>query len=252
MIRIRDLYVGYGSEPVLKGVNLDIEPGGINVLLGPNGSGKTTLLKTVMGLLKPLKGHVSVMGLEPYGNPVEVRRSIGYLPEEDIVYHSLKVKEYLGFVARVYGVPRDRFEESIGRVMDAFMIRDYSGQAIGELSHGLKRRVMLAAAFVHDPPILLLDEPFIGIDPRIAKALKIALKEKAKEGKTILVTTHVLELAEALADHVILIYKGEVRARGSVKEVVHQAGASGLEEAFLNLTMSSELVKELVQALIGS
>lgn len=236
----------------MKGINLDIEPGKINVLLGPNGSGKTTLLKTILGILKPMKGLVSVNGLDPSKNPVEVRKMIGYLPEEDIVYHSLRVKEYLGFVARVYGVPRDKHEESIGRVMDAFMIRDHCNQPIGELSHGLKRRVMLAAAFVHDPPIILLDEPFIGIDPRIAKALKIALREKAKDGKTILVTMHNLELAEVIADRIMLIYKGEVRAVGSVKEVIDQAGASGLEEAFLTLTRSNELVRELVQALLGS
>jgi len=252
LIKIRDLYVGYGSEPVLKGLNLDVESGKINVLLGPNGSGKTTLLKTILGILKPMKGYVLVGGLDPSINPIEVRRSIGYLPEDDIVYYSLKVKEYLSFVARVYGVPRDRLNESVNRVLDAFMIKEYSNRPIGELSHGLKRRVMLAASFVHDPQFILLDEPFIGIDPRIAKVLKIALREKAKEGKTIVVTTHVLELAEALADNVILIYKGEVKAMGSVEEVVKQAGASGLEDAFLNLTMSKDLVRELVQALLGS
>lgn len=252
MIVIKDLHVGYNSTPVIHGVSLTIQPGVVNVLLGPNGSGKTTILKTILGLLKPSKGYVKVKDLDPSINPVEVRRLIGYVPEEDLVYYSLRVKEYLSFIARVYNVPREKLVNNMERVMEAFMIKEYANSLIGELSHGLKRRVMLASAFIHDPEIIILDEPFIGIDPRIAKALKIALREKAKEGKTILVTTHVLEIAEVIADNIILLYRGRVIAEGRVDEILRKAKAGGLEEAFLTLTMSKELVQELVKALISA
>jgi ABC-2 type transport system ATP-binding protein len=251
MIVLRNVWAGYDDNPVLKGINTYIEPGKVNVLLGPNGSGKTTTMRLILGIIKPFAGEVSVYGINPALEPVRVRKLIGYVPEDDLIYHSLRVKEYLSFVARIYGVPRDRLEESMERVMDAFMIKDYEDYFVGSLSHGLKRRVLLAAAFIHNPKILLLDEPFIGIDPRIARALKIVLKEKAREGRIILVSTHILEIAEALADNIILLYKGEIVAEGSVKHVIERAKARGLEDAFISLTMSKEKIAEIVKALMG-
>jgi len=251
LIIFRDVWMSYGDTPVLKNINLDIMPGKVNVLLGPNGSGKTTTIKLILGILKPVRGVIRVKEYDPTLNPVSVRKITGYVPEDDLVYHSLRVKEYLSFVARMYGVPRNKLNEAMERVMDAFMIRDYENYFIGSLSHGLKRRVMLAAAFIHNPSILLLDEPFIGIDPRIARALKIVLKEKAKEGRTILVSTHILEIAEVIADNIILLYNGEIIAEGSVDKVLAKAKARGLEDAFLSLTMSREKVAEIVKALMG-
>lgn len=251
MIVFRNVWAGYGEEPVLKGVNLVIEPGKVNVLLGPNGSGKTTTMRLILGIIRPIVGDVRVNGVDPVMSPVEVRRMIGYVPEEDLIYYSLRVREYLSFVAKAYGVKSSSVRESVERVLNAFMIKEHENEFIGALSHGLKRRVLLAAAFLHDPGILLLDEPFIGIDPRIARALKIVLREKAREGKTILVSTHILEIAEVLADKIILLYQGRVIAEGSVKEVVEKTKSSGLEEAFISLTMSREKVVEIVKALTG-
>jgi len=249
MIIFDNVWAGYDDKPVLKGVTTIIDQGKVNVLLGPNGSGKTTTLKLILGILKPFAGEVKVFGLNPAVEPVKVRRMIGYVPEDDLVYHSLRVREYLSFIAKIYGVPNSELEENMRRVMEAFMIKEYGDYYIGSLSHGLKRRVLLAAAFIHNPKILLLDEPFIGIDPRIAKALKIVLKEKAREGKLIIVTTHILEIAEAIADKVILLFRGEIVAEGSVQEVLSKAKAGGLEDAFLNLTMSRDMVEEIVRAL---
>ncbi len=251
MIVMRNVWAGYDDEPVLKGINTYIEPGKVNVLLGPNGSGKTTTMRLILGIIKPFVGDIEVYGINPAEDPVKVRKITGYVPEDDLIYYSLRVKEYLSFVARVYGVPRNKLEENMERVMDAFMIKEYGDRFIGSLSHGLKRRVMLAAAFIHNPQILLLDEPFIGIDPRIARALKIVLREKAREKKLILVSTHILEIAEAIADNIILLYKGEIVAEGSVSHVLEKAKASGLEDAFLSLTMSKEKVAEIVKALMG-
>ncbi len=251
LIILKNIWVSYGDKPVLKGIDLEVESGKVNVLLGPNGSGKTTTMKLILGIVKPYSGIVKVKGINPILDPVRVRRITGYVPEDDLVYHSLRVKEYLSFVARIYGIPREKTGEALERVMEAFMIKEYANSFIGSLSHGLKRRVMLAAAFIHNPDILLLDEPFIGIDPRIARALKIVLREKAREGRTILVSTHILDIAEVIADNIILLYRGEVVATGSVEHVLEKARAKGLEDAFLSLTLSREKVAEIVKALMG-
>ncbi|MEM0380151.1 MAG: ABC transporter ATP-binding protein [Desulfurococcaceae archaeon] len=251
MIIFQNVWAGYTDEPVLKGINLVIEPGKVNVLLGPNGSGKTTTMRLILGIIKPIVGDIRVNGIDPSTDPIKVRKMIGYVPEEDLIYYSLRVREYLNFIAKTYGIPSREVDENIERVLNAFLLKEYEREFIGALSHGLKRRVMLAAAFIHDPSILLLDEPFIGIDPRIARALKIVLREKSREGKTILVSTHILEIAEVLADRIILLYQGKVVAEGSVREVVEKAKTSGLEEAFITLTMSREKVVEIVKALMG-
>ncbi len=246
---MEELYVYYDDYPALKNINLVIKPGIINILLGPNGSGKTTLLKTILGILKPRSGSVKVYGLTPWREPVRVRKLIGYVPEDDVLYYSLTVKEYLYFIARIRGIPRDRVDEEVERVIEAFMLKSKVDEYIGNLSHGYKRRVLLAEAFIHNPQIYLLDEPFIGIDPRLAKALKNVLREKAREGRLILVTTHILEIAEALADNIILLYNGEVKAVGPVKEILEKAESKGLEDAFLELTMGYKSVREIVKAL---
>ncbi|ABN69516.1 ABC transporter related [Staphylothermus marinus F1] len=251
MIVFQSVSKYYGETPALENISLRIEPGKVNVLLGPNGSGKTTLMKLILGIIKPDTGKIVVYGHDPARDPIPIRRIIGYVPEDDALYHSLRVKEYLEFVARIYGLKQDIAKRSIERVIDAFMLRDKINEFIGSLSHGYKRRVLLAAAFIHDPLIYLLDEPFIGIDPRIARALKTVLKNKATKECLILLSTHVLEIAEALADNIILLYKGRIISTGSVEEVLEKARTEGLEEAFLSLTRSKLQVEEIIKALMG-
>ncbi len=249
MIKTVNLWKVFGDVAALRNINLEIRPGSLYVLLGPNGSGKTTLLKLILGIYKPTRGGVTVYGVVPWLEPVRVRKITGYVPEDDIIYHSLTVREYLSFIGRIRGIPRSELGERLERVMEAFMLKDRADEYIGNLSHGYKRRVLLAEAFIHNPLIYLLDEPFIGIDPRIAKALKTVLREKAREGRIVVVTTHILEIAEAIADQVILIYKGDLIATGTVEEVLEEAKASQLEEAFLSLTMSRSQVAEIIRAL---
>ncbi len=249
LIVAEKLYMYYDEQPALIDVNTQVEPGRINILLGPNGSGKTTFLKLVMGMLKPTRGRIRVYDYTPWREPIRVRKIIGYVPEDDILYHGLTVREYLEFIARIRGLRGEKVREAMERVVEAFMLREKLDEFIGGLSHGYKRRVLLAEAFIHDPQIYLLDEPFIGIDPRIARALKEVLREKANKGKLILVTTHILDIAQAIADNIILLYHGRIIASGTVEEILEAARASGLEEAFLSLTMSREKVRGIVKYL---
>lgn len=252
MIELSDVYMVYeGGVEALRGVSLRIQPGRVNVLLGPNGSGKSTMLKLIMGVYRPTRGRVRVYGIDPSERPVDVRRMIGYVPEDDVIYHSLRVGEYLSLIARIYGVPREEVEERVRKFTSAFLLDDKFDEFIGSLSHGLRRRVLLAAALIHDPRILLLDEPFIGLDPRIAKAVKTVLREKAREGRLVLVTTHVLEIAEVIADNVIVLYRGEVVAEGPVSSVIEAMKARGLEEAFLRLIKADVEVMDIVKALVS-
>ncbi len=251
MIVFRNVSKYYDGKPALRNISLEIKPGIVNVLLGPNGSGKTTMMKLILGIIKPDEGVIRVYSHDPTIDPLPIRKITGYVPEDDLLYHSLRVREYLSFAARIYGLKGEDAAKSISRVVDAFMLRDKLDEFIGSLSHGYKRRVLLAAAFLHNPVIYLLDEPFIGIDPRIARALKTVLRNKAGEGKLVLLSTHVLEIAEALADNIILLYKGRLVAVGSVDDVLKKARAEGLEDAFLSLTMSREQVEEIIRALTG-
>ncbi len=248
-IRVYNVWKYFNGTPVLKGVSLDIEPGRVHVLLGPNGSGKTTLLRIIMGVYSPDRGFVEVFGKNPSISSIIVRKLIGYVPEEDIIYHSLRVREYLSFIASIYGVPKKLIRQRVESVEKAFKIDSVADEFIGDLSHGLKRRVLLAAAFVHNPQILLLDEPFMGLDPVIVKALKIIIRDEARNGKLVLVTTHILEIAEAIADNIILIYRGEIVAEGGLGSVLEKARAKGLEDAFLELTKSTSEVYRLVKVL---
>jgi ABC-2 type transport system ATP-binding protein len=240
-----------GGVEALRGVDAVFEPGMVHVLLGPNGSGKTTMLRLMLGVLRPSRGVVRVYGIVPWLEPVRVRRLIGYVPEDDIIYHSLTVREYLDLVARVKGVPAGRVRGEVDRVMRAFMLTGKANKYIGGLSHGFKRRVLLAEAFLGDPKILLLDEPFIGVDPRIARALKTVIREMARKNRIVIMTTNVLEIAQAIADNIILLYNGRILARGSLKEILEKTSEKELEEAFLDLTMSKSEVKEIIRALTG-
>ncbi len=249
MIVLKGVAKYYNSIKALENINLEILPGYITVLLGPNGSGKTTLLKIIMGIVKPDKGSVRIFGMDPYRDGLKIRRMIGYVPEEDLIYRSLRAREYLEFVGRIYGIDRSDLDREIRRVVRAFRLEDKLDEFIGGLSHGLKRRVLLAAAFIHKPKILLLDEPFMGIDPIIVSALKEFLREEVHDGKVVIVTTHVLEIAEAIADRIILLYEGRVLADGTLHDVLKRTETGGLEAAVFKLLKADAEIIELINAL---
>ena len=237
----------YGGKPVVKGVNLRVREGEVRVLLGPNGSGKSTLFKMSVGIVKPEQGKVRVNGVNAAEDPITARRVVGYMPEDPLVYESLEVTEYLEFILSVYGVRPSR--ERFAAVIKALGLDEHVGKLVGELSHGNKRKVMLATIMLRDPQVLVLDEAFSGLDVGSARAVKTWLRSKAESGAAVLVSTHILPIAEAIADNVTIIYEGKVVAEGTPKELRSLEGGKELEDVYLKLTGYSSEVEELVKAL---
>jgi len=237
----------YGGKPVVKGVNLRVKKGEVRVLLGPNGSGKSTLFKMSVGVVKPEQGEVRVNGVNAVKDPIAARKIVGYAPEDPLVYESLEVTEYLEFILSIYGVRPSR--ERFAAVIKALGLDEHVGKLVGELSHGNKRKVTLAAIMLRDPEVLVLDEAFSGLDVGSARAVKAWLRSKAESGAAVLVSTHILPIAEAIADKVTIIYEGRIVAEGTPGELKSLEGGKELEDVYLKLTGYSSEVEELVKAL---
>jgi len=237
----------YGGKPVVKGVNLRVKEGEVRVLLGPNGSGKSTLFKMSVGVVKPEQGEVRVNGVNVAEDPITARKVVGYMPEDPFLYESLEVAEYLEFILSVYGVRPSR--EKFAAVIKALGLEEHVGKLIGELSYGNKRKVMLATIMLRDPQVLVLDEAFSGLDVGSVRVIKMWLRNKAESGAAVLVSTHILPIAEAIADNVTIIYEGGVIAEGAPKELRSFEAGKELEDVYLKLTRYSSEVEELVKAL---
>ncbi len=242
-ITIRDLYKNYGEVRALDGINIEIPGGQIFGILGPNGSGKTTMLKIISSIMEPTTGLVSVNGINVMGDPMKVKSIIGYVPETPNLYESLTPIEFLGFVGSIRKIDHEILTERIYRFAKAFEIEDNLNNFIGSLSFGTKQKVAIISAFIHDPEIIILDEGMNGLDPRSAKILKNLLLEYVSSGRTVLFSTHVLEVAESVCHRMAIIYKGRIMDVGTLKELRESAGRhdANLEDIFLNATGDSDL-----------
>ncbi len=249
MIIYTDIVKRYGDITALDHINLEINEGKITALLGPNGSGKTTLFKITMGLLKPDNGEVYVNGLNPIKQPIEVRKITGYSPEEISLFESLTPLETYKFLADIYEIKENDFKTRLQLYIKLFNINEEINKLCGELSHGNRRKISIISALLHDPDILILDEPFTGLDPEAAKILKEIMKKHASKNKIVIFSTHILEIAEAVADHIIIINKGKIVAQGTKEELTTIAKKSDLESIFLELTGLSKELNELIEIL---
>jgi len=245
MLSYKDVTKRYGEVIALKGVTLEFQPGKIHALLGPNGSGKSTLMKMALGLVKPDSGSVNVYGVDPVRDPIGARRLIGYVPEEVLIYESLTPSEWFSFVGSIHRIDKELLKERLDNLIRAFKMEEHMGKLGGELSLGNKRKVMLISALMKEPKVLILDEPFSGLDPEVARVLKEILRRKAEEG-IIVFSTHVLELAEAIADDITILHYGEVVARGPTSEL---KGKKDLESYFMEVTGLSSELQELLKVL---
>lgn len=218
MIRVQQLTKKYGSFTAVKGISFEVEKGEIVGFLGPNGAGKSTTMKILTGFLPPTTGRASIAGFDVFDQSVEARRRLGYLPENTPLYSEMKVGEYLRYRAALKGVPGSKVRERVGDVLDLCQISDREKQLISSLSKGYRQRVGLADALVHDPDLLILDEPTIGLDPNQIRTVRELIKNLA-EKRTVLISTHILPEVEMMCSRVIVIHRGQIRATDTAENL---------------------------------
>ena len=233
----------FGEVVAVEGVSLAVAPGEVFGLLGPNGAGKTTILRMACGLLAPSFGRVTVAGVDVWQEPLRAKRLLGYLDEEPLLYPNLSGREFLDLVGDLYSVPRGRDREArIARLLAVLELEDKQHELIAGYSHGMRNKIGLAALLLYEPRLLLLDEPTNGLDPRSARRVRDLLRELADHGVAVVLSTHILEVAQALCDRVAIVDRGRVVAVGTVDELRARAGTAhaSLEELFLALTGGPE------------
>ena len=225
------------DRPAIDGLNLTIGTGEFYALLGPNGAGKTTMLRIVAGVLRPDAGSVSVLGIDALAHPIEAKRLIAWVSDEPMIYDQLTPFEYLEFVAGLWGVDATAAEAQARALLDWLDLGSHANERCQSFSKGMRQKVALAGALVHDPRLLILDEPLTGLDAGSARQVKDVLIERAREGVTVIMTTHILEVAERMAERIGVIDKGRLIAEGSLQELRRQGGKVGttLEDIFLHL-----------------
>lgn len=239
MIRTRDLTMHYGSLCALRGLNLDIAPGEFYAFLGPNAAGKTTTIKLVTGLLKPTAGDAWLCGHHVQNEPMKARAALGFIPDVAVFYDKLTAAEFMEFIADIFEVEETRARRLTGELFERFSLRPYAREQIEHLSHGTRQRLAIAAALLHDPKVIVIDEPMVGLDPLHVRIVKEELKERSRAGVTIFMSTHLLNIAEELADRIGIIHGGRLVAQGTMSEL--RAGRRGaeLEEIFMEMMESA-------------
>ncbi len=247
---VRSLSKSFGSVQAVKGLSFTLREGEILGLLGPNGSGKTTTMKMILGIIRPDSGTGKVFGEGITENPIQVKQMAGYVPETPQLYEFLSGVEYLDFVGDMYGMGPKAKKEKIGQFLRALELNGHENDMMSGYSQGMKQKIAITAALMNRPKLLVIDEGLNGLDPRSAKIVKDLLRELAKEGVAILFSTHVLEIAEAICDRVLIMHQGSLLAEGNVGELRSRAGMPGstLEDVFLKITGTEDL-KEVVEAL---
>jgi ABC-2 type transport system ATP-binding protein len=249
-LEVSSLVKTFGMTRAVDGISFTMGRGEILGLLGPNGSGKSTTMKLILGILKPDSGSVRVYGTDVQADPVSVKAQIGYVPESPQIYEFLSGVEYLDFVGDMYGMSPSVKKERIEQFMAALDLGKHENEMIASYSQGMKQKIAITAALMNRPKILIVDEGLNGLDPRSARIVKDLLRNLAKEGVSLLFSTHVLEIAEAICDRVLIMSQGRILAEGAVPELRARAGMPGstLEDVFLKLTGTEDL-KEIAEAL---
>ena len=232
MLRIENLTKTYGEKRAVDNLSLHIAPGEIYGFIGHNGAGKTTTLKAVVGILQFDKGEVFIKGESIRKNPLACKQKIAYIPDNPDLYEFMTGIKFLNFIADIFGVPEEKRQERIRKYADLFEMTENLAQPIASYSHGMKQKLAIISAWIHEPKLMIMDEPFVGLDPKAAHILKQMMREICDEGGAIFFSTHVLEVAEKLCDKVAIIRNGQLIQSGTMQEV---KGDDSLEEVFLEL-----------------
>jgi ABC-2 type transport system ATP-binding protein len=241
MLEIQHVTKRYRNNPVVDDVSFNVPPGEVTGYLGPNGSGKSTTVKIITTLIEPTLGKVLLEGRDIREDPVAFKRRLGYVPEEAILYSYLSGLEYLQLMGCLRGLAPYVTDRRANDLLDLFSLRSYRHAPISAYSKGMKQRVLIAAALLHDPDVLILDEPLSGIDVTSAQLFRHLLNQLAAKGKTILYISHVLEVVEKVCANVVIIYKGRIRAADSVENLRELMNAPSLEEIFGQLVEQRDL-----------
>jgi ABC-2 type transport system ATP-binding protein len=227
----------FGTKTAVDNLSLRIEPGELFAFLGPNGAGKTTTIKLICGLLFPTAGQIRVGGYDIQSQGDEARRLLSFVPDQPYLYEKLTGREFLHFIANMYGMERDYSRERIESMIALFGLGDFVDDLTERYSHGMKQRTVFAAAFLHEPRVLIVDEPTVGLDPRSIRLLKDLLRQQADAGVTIFLSTHTLEIVQEIADRIGIVDRGRIVSYGTMETLRKQAALDGsLEDVFLKLT----------------
>jgi len=228
----------YATKTAVADLSLAIPRGELFALLGPNGAGKTTTIRMLVGLLRPSRGAVRVCGYDVVKDPRHAHLHIGYVPDEPCLYDKLTGREFLWFIADMFGMPRHFAGQRIDREIEHFELGDFADDLAESYSLGMKQRLVFAASLLHDPDVLVLDEPMVGLDPRSVRIVKDLLQQRTREGMTVFMSTHTLAMAEEMADRIGIMVRSQLRFLGTVTELREQMAleSTSLEQLYLRLT----------------
>ncbi len=237
MIELQNLTKDYGTTVAVNALSLRVSPGEIYGFIGPNGAGKTTTIRMMGGIIEPTAGSILIADINMKRNPVQAKQMIGFVPDRPFLYEKLTGMEFLKFISDLYCVDHSLMPRRANELLKQFALWDWADEIIEAYSHGMKQRLIIAAALLHDPKVLVIDEPMVGLDPAAVRMVKDILKELAAQKVTIFVSTHTLSIAEDLCDRIGIIHKGTLLAQGTVAElnIAAQTGVAKLEEVFLTL-----------------
>ncbi len=257
MLELRGVVKRYGRFEAVRGLDLDVERGQIFGFLGPNGAGKTTTIRMVAGVLEPTAGRIMVGGDDMASHPERAKSRVGYIPDRPYLYEKLSGAEFLRFVAGLWGKNGDGTEERANNLLELFHLIEWKDELIESYSHGMRQKLLITSALIHEPELVVVDEPMVGLDPRSARVLKDLLRAFVDQGGTVFLSTHTLEVAEAVCDRIAIIQAGKIIAQGTMEELRRDAragaasGDAGLEEIFLKVTGGEDVV-DVVRGLRGA
>ncbi|MEX0691053.1 MAG: ABC transporter ATP-binding protein [Gemmatimonadales bacterium] len=238
MIRLAALTKRYGEFTAVDSIDLEVPKGALYGFLGPNGAGKTTTLRMIAGIMQPTAGRVWLGSDDLLAEPMRAKRRLGFIPDRPFVYEKLTGGEFLRFVAGLYGLDGAVVERRIDELLDVFELTRWKNELVEAYSHGMRQKLIISSALVHKPEVIVVDEPMVGIDPKGARLLKDIFRQFVERGGTILMSTHTLEVAEAMCDRIAIMQGGRIVAQGTMEELraQHQGGDASLEQLFLKLT----------------
>jgi ABC-2 type transport system ATP-binding protein len=250
MIKVTNLVKRYGEFTAVNSISLEVPRGELFGFLGPNGAGKTTTLRMIAGILRPSSGSIEIGGIDLLADPIRAKSKLGFIPDRPFIYEKLTGSEFLRFVAGLYNQDGPAIEHRARELLALFDLEDKRDELVESYSHGMRQKLIISSAFVHRPDVIVVDEPMVGLDPKAARILKDLFREYTNRGHTVMMSTHTLEVAEAMCDRIGIIQGGVIRACGTMQELRASAetGTMGLEDIFLRLT-GENAARELVDVL---